>query len=238
MKVHEEDQVLLERLENPQGLGGLDGLLGVEGNPGDPGDVGFRGAPAKPGSSGKIVSSKTHMDDVQTFTRKPYLGKPGSPGVRGSTGAPGFKGLPGEMGIFGPVGPSGLKGNPGLQGLKGRVGHKGKQGEAGPRGPHGRKGILGLAVRCFDILLFDKVMKHFAKESKEGEDQREGSQEHQASNAGLHKDGDQSLSSDRVVRDPKTARIKRLKPENVPRFRLTPALLKVPQIVGSSVHLR
>ncbi|XP_063746691.1 collagen alpha-1(IX) chain-like [Eleginops maclovinus] len=245
VKVHKEDQDLLDPLENPQGLSGLDGLLGVEGNPGDPGDVGFRGAPATPGSPGK-------------------MGKPGSPGIRGHTGAPGLKGppgskgkqgppgplgpkgipglrgekgessitglkgLPGEMGTVGAVGPPGLKGNPGLQGLKGQIGHKGKQGEAGPRGPHGRKGLLGLAGEL-------------GKKGPEGVQGGRGPKGLKGKPGppgkpgapGLKRRPSQRRGSKPEIKPghqrPKPAPLIRLKVGIVPRLRLTPALLKARQ---------
>ncbi|XP_033992058.1 collagen alpha-2(XI) chain-like [Trematomus bernacchii] len=186
------------------GKPGSPGVRGSSGAPGFKGKSGFKGKQGPPGPMGP-------------------KGLPGLRGEKGESSISGLKGLPGEMGIFGPVGPSGLKGNPGLQGLKGRIGHKGKQGEAGPRGPHGRKGILGLAGQ-----LGKKGMKGVeggrgpkGVRGKPGPPGKPGA-------PGLKRRPSQRRGSKPELRPgrqrPKTARIKRL--ENVPRFRLTPALLK------------
>ncbi|XP_034005578.1 collagen alpha-2(XI) chain-like [Trematomus bernacchii] len=155
------------------------------------------------------------------------MGKPGSPGVRGSSGAPGFKGKSGFKGKQGPPGPMGPKGLPGLRGekgessisgLKGLPGEMGIFGPVGPSGLKGNPGLQGLKGR----------IGHKGKQGQLGKKGKPGA-------PGLKRRPSQRRGSKPELRPgrqrPKTARIKRL--ENVPRFRLTPALLK-----GSSLLSR
>ncbi|XP_033937100.1 collagen alpha-1(V) chain-like [Pseudochaenichthys georgianus] len=175
------------------------------GNPGSPGVRGSSGAPAFKGKSG----FKGKQGPPGPMGPK---GLPGLRGEKGESSISGLKGLPGEMGIFGPVGPSGLKGNPGLQGLKGRIGHKGKQGEAGPRGPHGRKGILGLAGQ-----LGKKGMKGIeGGRGPKGVRGKPGPPGKPGAPGIRRRPSPRRGSKLRPGRQrPKTARIKRFKPENV-----------------------